>query len=131
MKQKVILLAGDWLALALFVFIGQLEHELVAANPLPGLLLSTAVLILPWTVVVLLWGAFRLPTGARDWSFFGRFFTAWLVAGPLALLLRAYLRGQATIIVIFMAITLGLGGLFLLGWRLLFFYLTTRQSARH
>lgn len=130
MKKKIILIGGDWLALALFVYIGQMEHELVAANPLPGLLASSAELILPWTVVGFLWGAFRLPTGARDWSFFGRFFTAWLVAGPLALLLRAYLRGQATIIVIFMVVTLGLGGLFLLGWRLLFFRFATRQSVR-
>src|SRR5690606_32081584 len=112
------LVLGDWLALALFVFIGQLDHEMVAANPLPRLLRTTAQLALPWTVLGWLLGAFRYSS---DWRvFFGRFVVAWLAAAPLALLLRAYMQGQATIIVIFMAITMGLGGGFLLAWRLIY-----------
>lgn len=124
-KGKNILLIGDWLALTLFVFLGQMEHEMVAGNLLPRLLTTTVQLALPWTIVALIWGAYRLPTGRRDYAFFGRAITAWLVAGPLALMLRAWLHGQATIILIFMAITLGLGGLFLLAWRLLYFRFLT------
>ena len=63
-------------------------------------------------------------------AFFGRSLTAWLIAAPLALLLRAYLHGQATIIVIFMAITMGLGGAFLLIWRGLYF-LIWRSFGHH
>jgi hypothetical protein len=61
--------------------------------------------------------------------FFGRSLTAWLVAAPLALLLRALLREQAAIIAIFMVVTIGLGGAFLLSWRGLFF-LTWRRLRR-
>lgn len=115
------LLIGDWLALGLFVFLGQLDHGIVSANPLPRLLITSSEIGLPWTAVVLLWGAYKLPPDMTARTFFGRSLTAWLVAAPLALLLRAYLHGQAAIIVIFVVVTMGLGGAFLLIWRGLYF----------
>lgn len=125
-KTTLVLILGDWLALALFVLIGQIDHEMVGANPLPRLLRTTAELALPWTVLGLLLGAFRYTT---DWrGFFGRFVVAWLAAAPLALLLRAYLHGQATIIVIFMVVTMSVGGGFLLAWRLIYFLLRRRKG---
>lgn len=126
-RSTIVLIAGDWLALALFVYLGQIEHELVNANGLPRLLTTTLVLALPWTAVALLWGAYRPPAGRGDVGFFGRVLAAWLAAAPLALMLRAWLQGQSAIILIFMAVTLGLGGLFLLGWRLLYFRLHTAR----
>ena len=125
-RQTILLLAGDWITLGLFVFIGQMEHGLVAANPLPRLLSASAEIVLPWTVVALLWGALTLSRGMTLRTFMWRALTAWLVGAPLALLVRAWLNGQATIIVIFMAITIGLGGLFLLVWRMIFFWLRQR-----
>lgn len=125
-KTTLVLILGDWLALALFVFIGQLDHEMVGANPLPRLLRTTAQLAIPWTILGLLLGAFRYSTNWRD--FFGRFVVAWLAAAPLALLLRAYMQGQATIIVIFMTITMGLGGGFMLAWRLVYFLIRARRK---
>ena len=35
-----LLLIGDWLALGFFVFLGQLDHEMIGANP-PRLLRTT------------------------------------------------------------------------------------------
>ena len=119
--STIFLLIGDWLALGLFVFLGQLDHEMIGANPLPRLLRTTAEIGLPWTAVALLWGAYKLPPDMTARTFFGRSLTAWLVAVPLALLLRAYLHGQGAIIVIFMVVTMGLGGAFLLIWRGLYF----------
>lgn len=125
-KATLVLILGDWLALALFVLIGQFDHGLVGANPLPRLLRTTAELALPWTVLGYLLGAFRY---SADWrGFFGRFIVAWLAAAPLALLLRAFLHGQATIIVMFMLVTMGLGGGFLLAWRLIYFLLRRRKG---
>jgi hypothetical protein len=130
--KTIVLILGDWLALALFVFIGQLDHGMVGAgsNPLPRLLSTTAELALPWTAVALVWGAYRITAETNGRAFLGRSLTAWLIGAPLALLLRAYLHGQATIIVIFMAITMSLGGAFLLGWRTLFFLIMRRFRAR-
>lgn len=122
----IFLLAGDWLALGLFVLIGQFDHGLVDTNPFPRLLKTSAELILPWTAVALLWGAYKLSSDMTARVFFGRSLTAWLIAAPLALLLRAYLHGQATIIVIFMVITMGIGGTFLLLWRGLYFLIWRR-----
>lgn len=117
----IFLLIGDWLALGLFVFLGQVDHGMISDNPLPRLLKTSAEFVLPWTVVALLWGAYRVTPNMTFRTFYGRSLTAWLIAAPLALLLRAYLHGQATIIVIFMVVTMGLGGGFLLIWRGLYF----------
>ena len=123
-KSTLILILGDWLVLALFVLIGQLDHEMVGANPLPRLLRTTAEIAVPWTILGLLLGAFRYTA---DWrGFLGRFVVVWLAAAPLALLLRAWMNGQASIIVIFMTITLGVGGGMLLVWRLAYWLIRRR-----
>ena len=74
------LLLGDWLALALFVFLGLVDHALLSMY---------------------------------GWS---------------RLLVRAWLHGQATIVVIFFVVMLGLGGLFLLGWRVAFTLWLSRRA---
>ena len=125
-RQMLILWAGDWVALGIFVFIGQLNHELVNDNPLPRFLMTFALLALPWTAVALIMGGYRLTGGGRD--FFSRSLNTWLVGAPLALLIRALINGQATIIVSFMIVTMTLGGAFLLGWRGLFWYLLGRKT---
>src|SRR5690554_4740803 len=121
--MKAILLDGDWLAIGLFVLLGQMDHGMFSAAALPRLLQTTVVLAAPWTVVAALMGAHRVEPDARNkWRFLRRSLTAWLVAAPLALLLRAWLQGQASIIVAFFVVTLGLGGVFLLVWRGVFWW---------
>ncbi len=125
-KSTLLLIAGDWLVLALFVLIGQIDHEMVGANPLPRLLGTTAEIAVPWTILGLLLGAFRYTS---DWrGFLGRFAVAWLAAAPLALLLRAYMNGQAAIIVIFMTITIFVGGGMLLAWRIIYWLIRRRRD---
>lgn len=123
-RQTILLLLGDWLALGLFVFLGQVDHDLVG---LPRLLATGAMLALPWTVVALLLNAYWLSATTTLRAFLGRSLLAWFVAAPLALLLRALILGQATIVVTFMIVTMGLGGLFLLGWRAAYFFLHVRR----
>lgn len=123
-KSALFLILGDWLVLALFVLIGQVDHELVAANPLPRLLSTTAEIAVPWTIMGLLLGAFRYTGDLR--GFLTRFVVAWLAAAPLALLLRAWMHGQATIIVIFMTIALSVGGGMLLAWRIIYWLIRRR-----
>lgn len=125
-----VLIFGDWLALGLFVFLGQMEHELVGGDYLSRFLGGSAVIAMPWTAVALLLGAYRMKAGMSGGSFLGRSLNAWLIAAPFALILHAYLNGQATIIVIFMVITIGLGGIFLLAWRGLYFVLWRRLGKK-
>jgi hypothetical protein len=119
----VSLITGDGLALLLFVYLGQREHEtLDPARPLVGVMLQTAVFLLPWLVAGWWLGAFTAGAGKELSSpaFLSRTLNAWLVAAPLALLLRAFLLDRAVIPTLFLLVTLGLGGAALFTWRLLF-----------
>ncbi len=126
-----ILVAGDLIALLLFVGIGQRDHEMVnPENPIGGLLMTAAEFFIPWLVVGWLVGAFA-PAGGETNSqqtflsvngrpIVVRALNAWLIAAPLAVLLRAMVLGRSIIPTIFLVVVMGLGGAFVLGWRLLF-----------
>ncbi|MCA9979659.1 MAG: DUF3054 domain-containing protein [Anaerolineales bacterium] len=127
-KQRVILLVGDWLTLTLFVVWGQIEHGLLGGDSLLRVLSTTAVMILPWTVVGLLWGGYRLEAGMGWRLFLGRALTVWLISAPFMLVLRAYLRGQAVILVIFILVALAIGGGMMLGWRAIYYWRWLRSA---
>jgi hypothetical protein len=130
-----ILVAGDVIALLLFVGIGQRDHEMVnPENPIGGLLMTAVDFVIPWLVVGWLVGAFApasretnsqetfLSVGGR--AIIVRALNAWLIAAPLAVLLRAAVLGRSIIPTIFLVVVMGLGGAFVLGWRLLFLFAT-------
>jgi hypothetical protein len=128
-RARWILLIGDVLALLLFVAGGQAEHDTANPdNPLLGLL-ATAIYYVPvWLVSAWLLGA--LPVGAVSArAFFARTLNAWLVAAPLATLVRALALGRAIIPVPFLLVTLGLGGTFVVAWRLGFAVIGMRRRA--
>jgi len=112
---------GDWLVLLAFVFIGQRDHNMTGAAALPSLFKTTLAVALPWTVAAWLLGAYRLEAAAGWRSWLGRVVNAWLVAAPLGLVLRALLRGQGAIPLPFILVMIGLGGLFMLAWRVVAF----------
>ncbi|MBI3360256.1 MAG: DUF3054 domain-containing protein [Chloroflexi bacterium] len=123
----LILIAGDLLVLLLFIFAGQREHDLTdPVHPILGVLLTTGEFAVAWLVAGWLLGAFPKmggepedrPYGVR--SLLGRSLNAWLVAAPQGVLIRAFFLKRAVIPTVFLGVTLGLGGMFLLGWRLVF-----------
>lgn len=121
------LLVGDWLLLLAFVFIGQRDHDMNVVGALPSLFTTTLAVALPWSVAAWLMGALRAPAG--DWRpWFGRVLAAWLIAAPLGIILRALYRGQGSIPLPFMLVMLGLGGLFMLAWRVLAYGLAGRRA---
>ncbi len=126
-RQPWWLLIGDWLVLLLFVFIGQRDHAISGPGALPSMLNTAFSLALPWTVAAFALGAHRLrpDPGWRAWL--GRALNAWLVAAPLGLLLRALLRGQDAIPVVFILVATSIGGLMIVGWRALAYWLVARR----
>ncbi len=116
-----ILLLGDLLAIALFVFIGQQDHGTGDVNnPIWGVLKASFPFLFSWLVVAV---AVRAYPARKDMTLnilLLRGLNAWLIAAPLGLLLRAYLLNRATIPTIFMLLTILVGGAFVLIWRLLF-----------
>lgn len=126
---QLILIAGDLLMLLVFVAAGQRVHNLVdEQDPVMGLLSTTGAYALAWLVSAGLVSAF--PRGGL-WpprSLLSRTLNAWLVAAPLAVLLRAFILGRAVIPTAFLAVTLVLGGACLLGWRLVFALVWSRLT---
>ena len=116
-----ILLAGDVLALLLFVAVGQRDHDLVdAANPLGRLLLVTASFVAPWAIAGWLLGAFPRSEAVSARMLLARSLNTWLVAAPLGVLVRAYLLGLVVVTRMFLVAGLAFGGLFLFIWRAAF-----------
>lgn len=118
---SMILLIGDVIALSLFVFIGQREHETVdPTSPLLGLLPNIVAFAIPWTLAAGWLGALRIDESFRSVPFFARTLNAWLVAALFGLLLRSAILGRAVIPSMFIVATLGFGAVFLFVWRAVF-----------
>lgn len=88
-----IVLTGDLLAVLLFVFVGQRDHNTVdMAQPLLGLLRTGFPFLLAWVTVA--WVVHAIPLKPEDMqlrTLLGRAVTAWFIAAPLALMLRGFL----------------------------------------
>jgi DUF3054 family protein len=125
----LVLASGDLLVLLFFVLAGQREHELVNPdNPLLGLLLTTSEFGLTWLLVGWRLGAFPQDSSLNSRVLLANSLNTWLVSAPLAVLLRAFVIGRAVIPTAFLAVTLGLGGALVLGWRLIYVWLWPRLS---
>ncbi|MFZ2358394.1 MAG: DUF3054 domain-containing protein [Anaerolineae bacterium] len=127
---NVILAAGDLLALLAFVLVGQADHQTVnAANPLLGALPNVVSLAIPWLLLAVLLRAHpRSAAPATLPGFLGRSALAWVIAAPIGLAIRMMYLGRGGIPIPFLLVTLAAGGLFLLGWRLLFWLIFLRPK---
>lgn len=121
------LFVGDALCLSLFVLAGLQTHD--SASPLVRFGLNAGPLIFTWTLTAWALGALQLEPPLTYRTFLGRTLTAWLVAAPLALILRALVLRAATLVLIFMLVTLGLGGGILLAWRAAVVWVVRRHAA--
>jgi hypothetical protein len=128
--SNALLAGGDLLALLAFVLVGQADHQtLSAANPLLGALPNVVSLAVPWFVLAVLLRAY--PRGAAPPTlpgFLGRSALAWVIAAPIGLAIRMLWLGRGGIPVPFLLVTLAAGGLFLLGWRLIYWRIWLRPA---
>lgn len=109
---------GDILVLLLFVLLGMRNHELLSrAGALAHLAANVLPLSLAWLLAATALGAWRFPLPLRMTAVLRATLLAWLLAAPLGLLLRALVLGSSTLVVVFMLVTLALGGALLLAWR--------------
>lgn len=118
--NRLILVAGDLIALTAFVLVGQVDHNTVdATNPLLGALPNVLSLAIPWLLIAGILGAF--PRGSLQLkSFLSRSLVAWIATVPVGLVVRMLWLGRGGIPLMFLLVTLAAGGLFLLGWRLIY-----------
>lgn len=128
---RLILVLGDLVALLLFTYVGQRDHQMVnPENPVLGLLATGVNFILPWFIAGWLLDVFPDAEHFQPRSLLKQSLLAWLLAAPLGVLLRAYVLGRAVIPTMFMTAALGFGGLFVLGWRLIFIWWWRRYSLK-
>lgn len=117
---RLILMIGDLLALALFVWVGQTDHGTTNNTaPLLGIVNASWEFALVWLLIG--WPLNVFPA-YKDWTvrtLLSRPLLAWFVAAPLSLLLRSFVLSRLNIPTLFLAATLGFGILFLWAWRLL------------
>lgn len=115
-----LLAAGDALAIAVFVIAGTVQH---GGQPLsnPGAVAGTlAPFLLAWVAVALVGGLYtadaaRSPRRALGWTV-----PAWVVAVLLGHALRATPLFSGSTTVAFVLVTLVVGGVLVVGWRVLF-----------
>lgn len=129
MKPRVVvwLGLGDAVCLSLFVLAGLQTHD--SAAPLVRFGLNAGPLIVVWMLTAWALGALHLEPPLTYRTLLGRTLTVWLVAAPLALIVRALMLRAATIVLIFMLVTLGLGGGMMLAWRAAVVWVVKRRTA--
>ena len=118
------LLLGDAAVLTAFVLAGLRTHEVT--QPLIRFVVNAGPILLMWLVVGLSLRVFSLPQPITLRVAWARTLNTWLIAAPLALVVRALMLKAATIVVIFLLVTLGLGGGVMLLWRALFVWAARR-----
>ena len=124
LKQRLALLAGDVLTLALVTVLGFASHG--TAGSAGARMLTTFVpLVVAWLLVAPHLGVFDLSR-AREVRQLWRPFWAMVLAGPLA----AWMRGvwlNAAILPLFVVILGGTSALSLLAWRALYVLVYRRK----
>lgn len=116
-----LLAVGDVLALVLWVIVGRISHH-QNTDWLPNVVRIAAPFLIGWAVATPFVGPYALALLRRPLAFMGRSALGWLLAVGIGLFLRATLFGDG-FVPVFAAVTLGVTGLFLLGWRGVFIWL--------
>lgn len=127
-SRNLILAAGDLIVLLLFVVIGQADHNtLNQSSPILGVLKNVVPLAVAWLAVAFLLQAYPRKTMSLA-QFMGRSALAWLIAAPLGLWLRSIVQNRSVIPIPFLLVTVFLGGLMLLAWRLVLALVVARKT---
>lgn len=129
-RARLILLLGDLLVLLFFVAEGMREHETIdAGNPFLDVAVTALYYVPLWLAAAWLLGAY--PRGnVSGRGLLARSLNAWLVAAPLATLVRAYALGRVIIPTPFLLVTLTLPAGLLLLWRLVFVWCVPWRRSR-
>lgn len=121
MKNIYWLILGDILAIAIVTIIGFATHGETKVALVPRMLTTFAPLILGWFLLAPFFGLFN-PAVNSDFRQLWRPVLVMVFAGPLAVLLRAFLL-NTVVIPIFGVVLSGSAGLGMLVWRALYWAL--------
>lgn len=108
-------IVGDVVALILLVVVGFASHAELSA--IPRMAGTVVVFGLSWFVVAPFFGLFDAPALTRPVDALWRTALAWIVAAPLGTFLRSVALDRATIVVVFVMVTIAVNGAGLALWR--------------
>ena len=128
-RRTVLLAVGDVLALTGFVAAGQAQHT--GGNPLADpvdLIGALAPFLIGWLVVALIGGLYTddalvSPRRMLSWTV-----PAWILGATIALALRATSLFPGSINGLFPVVALAVGGILVIGWRILAAVVYSRAS---
>jgi hypothetical protein len=120
-QRQIVLGAGDAIAMLGFVIAGFASHSMYN-NWLFNLVRVGAPFLIGWFAVEPLTGAYRLPEPGRRADFMRRSALNWLLGVAVGLFLRATVF-RDSFVPTFALVTLGVTGVFMLGWRAIFLWL--------
>lgn len=131
-ETRTLLLAlGDALAFLVFAALGRKTHQEAAGLAALGQIVWTAVpFALGWFLIAPFAGAFRREHTETPVTMLRRTELAWLMAWPVALLLRWALSSDHQVPFSFAMVILIANAILLGGWRALFAFVADRRTGR-
>lgn len=127
-SNTLILIVGDLGIFVAFVLVGRETH---AAGD-PNLIINVLPTLLPFGLI---WFLIAIPIGVLRPNVYRvvrlttiRTLAAWIIAGPIAIYVRALLLGRAAVPWQFVAVTMGLNAVLLLTWHMFFAWWLRRSS---
>jgi hypothetical protein len=115
-KPQLILILGDIVIFMFFAFAGRETHMPGDANLIVNALPTLLTFLIVWFAIAALGRVYRSGVMNKPRSAGLCTLIAWLIAAPIAIIIRALLLGRAVIPVLFMLVTMGLVGALLLLW---------------
>jgi hypothetical protein len=115
-KPQIILVSGDVFIFMFFAFMGRETHAPGDRNLIVNALPTLLTFLIVWLAIAAVGRVYRSDMIDNPRSAVLRTLIAWIVAAPLAIVIRAILLSRTAIPWQFVAVTLGLVGSLLLLW---------------
>ena len=115
-KPQWLLLSGDVVIFMFFTFFGRETHASGDPNLIANALPTLLTFLIVWLASAALGRVYRSGVITNPRAVLPRTLIAWVIAAPIAIVIRAILLSRPTIPWQFVAVTLGLVGTLLLLW---------------
>jgi len=115
-KPQSILILGDIVIFVFFTLTGRETHAPGDPNPIVNALPTLLPFLIVWLAIASVGRVYRSDVFTKPRSALLRTLITWLIAGPIAIIVRAIVLSRTAIPLPFVAVTLGLVGTLLLLW---------------
>jgi hypothetical protein len=115
-KPRLLLILGDVVIFMFFAFTGRETHAPGDLNPIVNALPTLLTFLIVWFTIAVVGRVYRSDVMTSPRAALLRTLIAWIIAAPIAIVIRAIILQRTAIPWQFVAVTLGLVGSLLLLW---------------